>query len=413
MIKNLESISPTKKRLEVEVSADVIEEKIQKSLGDIRKKANLPGFRPGKAPLSMIEKKYGPSVESEVLEKVVSEYYGQVIREANLHPVTNPQFEKTDFERKKPLSMIFTIEVMPEIEDLKYEGVTVKDEEVTVDEKEVESLLMRARAERVKYDIVDRPVEENDLVTVDYDIVEENINREGQVIKIGSEQFPRELSDQLKGKTKGGTFDVKLTFPADHPSEFKGKTLTFKGEIKEVKVLSLPELDDQFASELGYENLEAMKKGIEEETLAMKKAHLKKKQMAQIIEKLVEQHTFPVPETMLNAEISSLLTSEKAKEENKEKDEEALRKEIEPEAMKNAKASILLSLIGDRENVTVSEEDMKTKILEISQTTYIPPQNLIQMFMQRDGSLDGLRYTVFKEKVAEILFEKAVIEKGE
>jgi len=81
--------------------------------------------------------------------------------------------------------------------------------------------------------------------------------------------------------------------------------------------------------------------------------------------------------------------------------------------MKNAKASILLSLIGDRENVTVSEEDMKTKILEISQTTYIPPQNLIQMFMQRDGSLDGLRYTVFKEKVAEILFEKAVIEKGE
>lgn len=413
MIKNLENISPTRKRLEVEISADVIEEKIQKSLGDIRKKANLPGFRPGKAPLSIIEKKYGSSVESEVLEKVVSESYGQVIREANLHPVTNPQFEKTDFKRKKPLSMIFTIEVMPEIDNLQYDGIAVKDEEIVVEEKEVEALLMRARAERVKYDVVDRPVEENDLVTVDYDIVEENIKREGQVIKVGSDQFPRELSDQLKGKTKGGTFDVKLTFPADHPSEFKGKTLTFRGEIKEVKVLSLPELDDSLAADLGYENLEAMKKALEEETVSMKKDHLKKKQMAQIIEQLVDKHEFPVPDTMLDAEIASLLTSEKAKEENKDRDEETLRKEIEPEAMKSAKAAILLSLIGDRENVTVSEEDMKTKVLEISQSTYIPPQNLIQMFMQRDGSLDGLRYTVFKEKVAELLFEKAVIEKGE
>jgi len=413
MIKNMESIAPTKKRLEVEIPADVIEERIQKSLGDIRRKANVPGFRPGKAPLSMIEKKFGSTVESEVLEKVVTEYYGQVVREANIHPVTNPEFEKTDFKRKSPLSMIFTIEVMPEIEKLNYEGMKVQDEEITVEEKELESLLSRAKAEHVKYEQVERPIEENDLVTVDYDIVEEDLKREGQVIKVGSEQFPKELSDQLKGKTKSGTFDVKLTFPSDHPSEFKGKTLTFRGEIKEVKVLVLPELDDAFAADLGYENLEAMKKILSEEVLAMKKGHVKKKQMAELIEKLVDTHEFPVPETMLGAELSALLTSEKAKEENKDKDDETLRKELEGEATKNAKAAILLSIIGEKEGVTVSEEDMKTKILELSQSTYIPPQNLIQMYMQRDGSLEALRYGVFKEKVAGLLLEKAEVGKGE
>jgi trigger factor len=376
-------------------------------------RVKIPGFRPGKAPLSMIEKKYGQQVESDVLEKVVSQYYAEAIKEANVHPVTRPAFEKTDFKRKNPLGMTFTVEVMPEIKDLNYKGLLIKDEEVAVTEDELESMLTRTKAEHVKYDSQERPVEENDLVTVDYDIVEENIKREGQVIKVGSEQFPAEFSDQLKGKSKGSDFEAAVTFPDSHPSEFKGKRLTFRGTIKDIKVLSVPEMDDDFAKTLGYENVDALEEAVRNEMRAAKKRHVKKKQIAALIEKLVESHDFPVPESMLEAELSPLLTSAKAKEENKQKADEIVREELLPEARKNAKAAILLNVIGEKENVTVSEEDMKAKIFELSQATLIPPQNLVQMYMTRDGSLEGLRYAVFKEKVAELLHAKAGIEKGE
>ncbi|MGE5893647.1 MAG: trigger factor [bacterium] len=412
MVKNIENISETKKRLQVEIPADVIETKIQESLGEVRQRAKIPGFRQGKVPVAIIEKRYGQQVESEVVEKLVSEYYAKAIEEAKLHPVAYPAFEKTDFTRKHPLEMTFTVEVMPEIGNLQYEGIVVRDEDIEVAEEEVESVLMRTRAEHVKYESLDRPVEDSDLVTLDYDIVEESIKREGQVVKVGSDQFPKELSEQLRGKSKGDTFEVVLTFPGDHPSEFKGKTLTFTGSIKEIKVLSVPDLNDEFSTKLGYQDIPALKEAIRNEIVGAKKTHLRKKQIVELIEKLVDTHDFPVPESMLESEIVSLLTAAKTKEENKDKDDAKLREELLPEARRNAKAAILLNIIGKRENISVTEEDMKEKILELSRSTFIPPQNLIQMYMSRDGSLEGLRYGVYREKVADRIHAKAKVEKG-
>lgn len=412
MIKSLEDISETKKRLQVEIPADIIEKRIQDSLEEVRREAKIPGFRPGKVPISIIEKKYGKQVESEIVEKLVSEYFAESIKEANLTPVANPEWENADFKRSQPLTLTFAIEVLPKIEKLEYEGIAVHDEEIEVSDEDVENVLMRTRAEHVRYEAVERPVQDNDLVTLDYEVVEDHVTKEGDVVKVGSDQFPTELYAQLRGKKRGEEFEASLTFPEEHPSEFRGRVLTFRGRIGETKGLSVPELDDEFAKNLGYEGIGTLREKVKEEVLAAKTKNLRKRQIVEIIEKLVETHEFPVPDSMLDSEISSLVASARGKDESKGKDDAALREELREEARRNVKASIILNTIGQKEGVAVSEEDMKAKILEVSQSTFIPPQNLVQMYISRDGSLEGLRYGVFKEKVAELIHSKAKVEKG-
>jgi len=413
MIKNLEHISETKKRLTVEIPADVIEERIRQELVDIGRQTKIPGFRPGRAPVSLLEKRFGDSVAAEVINKIVPEYYVKAMNEAKLSPVTHPEFEEQKHERKSPLEMTFTVEVLPEIKDLKYEGIRVSAEEPEVTDEDIQTALRRIQAERLTYENVDRAVEDGDVVTFDAEVVEDGKELKGQVFKVGTDQFPREFSEALKGKAAGDAFEAEITFPEDHPSEFRGRKVTFRGEIKEVKVLRLPDIDDGFAKEAGYESLAALKDSLRADIAVARQTQIKKKKIVELIEKLIEMHDFPVPESMLENELSSLLTSARMKEENKDKDDQTLREELKAEAEKSAKAAVLLNVIGNREDITVTDEEMKEKLLELSQMTNIPPQNLVQMYMSKDGSLEGLRYGVFKEKVGELIYSKAVFEKGD
>jgi trigger factor len=413
MLKNLEHVSETKKRLTVEIPADVIENKIKQELTNVGRRTKIPGFRPGKAPISLLEKRFGQDVEADVLNKIVPEYYAQSMKEAKLSPVSHPEFEKSDHERKSPLEMVFTVEVLPEVENLNYEGIKITAEEAEVTDEEMETSLKRLQAERMSYDTVERPVEDDDMVTLDFMVVEDGKEHKDQIIKVGSEQFPGELSEEIKGKKAGDAFEVKLTFPEDHQSEYKGKTLTFKGDIKEVKILKLPDIDEHLAKDIGFQSLEELKDSMKANIMTAMQTQIRKKQIVEMIEKLVDAHDFPVPEGMLESELSVILTSEMRKDENKDKTDDDLRKALRPEAEKNAKSAVLLNIIGDKENVTVTEEEMKEKIFELSQMTQIPPQNLVEMYMSKDGSLEGLRYGVYKEKVAELIHSKAVIEKGE
>ncbi|UCG78127.1 MAG: trigger factor [Nitrospirota bacterium] len=413
MIKNLEHVSETKKRMTVEIPADVIEKKIREELLNVGRRVKIPGFRPGKAPISLLDKKFGKDVESDVLQKVVPEYYSRAMQEAKLSPISNPEFEKSDYKRNDPLEMTFTVEVLPEIKELKYEGVQIKAVEPEITEEEVETAMKRIQAEKLSFEPAGRPAEKDDVVTMDYEVIEDGKEHKDEIFKVGSDQYPEELSEEIKGKKAGDDFEVKLTFPEGHNSDLKGRTVTFKGSIKEIKVLKLPDIDESFARDAGFEGLAAFKDALKADIRSAKAVQIRKKQIVEIIEKLVDSHEFAVPEGMLENELSALLTSERGKDENKDKDESSLKEELRPEALKNAKSAVLLNVIGDKENVTVSEEEMKEKIFELSQMTQIPPQNLVQMYMSKDGSLEGLRYGVFKEKVAELIHSKAVIGKGE
>lgn len=411
MLKALEDISSTKKRLKIEIPAEAIESEIIKRIKEAQKNAKIPGFRPGRAPMHIIEKKFGKDIEAEVLERVISEHYLNAIKEADIKPVSGPVVEKFfDFKRKEPISVTISVEVRPKIESLNYENIVVKDINVEVNDEEVDAVLERLAEEKATYEPVDDAIREGDLVTIDY-IAEGNASRD-VVLKVGSGNYPQEFFDGIIGRKKDEKFALEATFPEDSHLPFAGKRIKFEVEIKDIKRRNIAAIDDEFAKDMGLENIGQLKDKIKENILASKNIDAESTKQAEIFNKLVESHSFDIPEVMLNAEIKGILGEIRAAGNDKRTDEEIM-KDIMPLAEKRIRGSIILELIGEKEGIRVSDEDVKEEILRIARKYYIHPDIVIKYYMARDGSLKGVERSVFEKKVLNFILSKAKIEKGE
>lgn len=408
MLKAIEDISSTKKRLKIEIPAEAIESEIKKGLNEAQKRARIPGFRPGKAPMYLIEKKFGKEIEADVMEKIIPEYYLKAIKEAGITPVSRPAVEESfDFKRNEPISMTVSVEVRPSVENLNYENVTVKEVPVEVKDEEVDAVLNRLAEERATYESVDDAVNAGDLVTMDY-TVEGTVSND-VVLKVGSGPYPQEFFDGLIGKKKDEEFIIEASFPEDSQTRFAGKRPMFEVKIKDIKRRNLSDIDDEFAKDLGFENIGQLKDRVKDNIIASKNRDAERTKQREILDKLIESHSFDVPEGLLNAEISGIIGEIRAAGNDQRTDEE-IREEIKPHAEKSVRASILLELIGEKEGINVSDEDVKEEVLNIAQRAYISPENVIKYYMSRDGSLEGLKQSVFEKKVLNFLLNKAKIE---
>jgi len=413
LLKAVEDLSTTKKRLKIEIPSEAIEKKIKNSLEKARQKAKTPGFRPGKTPMNIIEKHFGKSAEAEALEEIIPEFYDSALKEAAIVPVTRPEIEGgVNFERNNPLSLSFTLEIRPKIENLKYEGIKTKDIPVTVSDEEVENALKRLQEGKATYEIADKEIEAGDLLTIDYEMKYDNqtTTAKDQVFMVGFTGLPKEISESLIGKKAGDIVEVEAQFPQDfHAKAIAGKKVLIKNTVNAVKKKILPAIDAELAKDLGFENLDALKAGAREGIEKAKKEHTQKIQKNAILESLTGSHNFDIPESMLEGELTAMVHALK----KSDKDEAALRDELKPDAIKNVRAMILLSIIGEKEGVNVTDEELKEKILDLSQQLAMTPESLIKIYAQRDGSLEGLRNNIHEQKVLDLLLSRAVIEKGE
>jgi len=419
MIKTVEDISATKKRLRIEIPADMIEQEIRDSLEKLRRKTTIPGFRTGKAPIDLIEKRFGREVESDVLERVIPQGYVDALREADITPVANPVLEeKSDFRRRQPLSMTLTVEVMPNIGNLKYEEIPLKDIPVAVSDSDVESVLKRQQEEKATYEPSEGPIEMNDLIVVDYSSPGDGVEAKDQIAKVGGSIFPEEFTQKLLGRAKGEELSVEATFAGDHPLEnLAGKHLTMKVVIKDIKKVNLPAIDDELAKDIGFQNLDEMKKRIGEEIEKAKRNEVAKIQKAEIIRNLIESHEFDIPESLVERETETLVSAalshrpEGAAPTEQERD--ALEQEVRPNAVKNVKASLLIETIGKAQGVSVAEDEVKRAIISLAQRLSVSPEQIMKFYISRDGSLEGLKGSLFEEKVLDLILSKAKLEKGE
>lgn len=415
MLKAIEDINSTKKRIKIEIPTEEIDKKIKDSLEKARQKAKIPGFRQGKAPLNIVEKHFGKDAEADAIEEIVPEFYRMALKEADIVPVAQPVLEgQINFQKNSPLTFALTVEIRPKIENLNYKNIKIKDIAISVPDSDIEAALKRLQESRAVYEAEDKPAEKDDLVTVDLEIKYEDktISEKDQALKIGAAGLLKEISDAIAGKKSGETAEAETTFPDNfHMKELAGKKALVACVIKNVKKKNLPAVDDELVKDLGYETVEALKTGLKSDIEKAKRDNAVRIQKEELVEKITESHEFDIPESILQREIAALVYEEKTIKKSEKKQEE-LEIELKPKAVKAAKALLLISAIGDKEGIDVTDDELREKILDTAQKLGTTPESIMKIYLEGNGSLEGLRYSIFKEKVLNMLYANAAIEKG-
>jgi trigger factor len=451
LLKLVEDISTTKKRVRIEIPSEELEREIGSSLENLRQKVRIPGFRPGKAPVHLIEKRFGKEVESEVLEKVIPEHYNAALREADLNPVTMPELEeKIDFKRNNPLNLSFIVEILPKIENLQYENIPVKDIPVTVEDTDVEETIKRLQDRKATYEVSQDEIGMDDMVSFDYadsEIIEgEKVPALKEIMAaMGNEIFPPNVMELSLGKKKDDIIEFTRTFDESvKQKELKGKTARIKLAIKEIKKKNLPAIDDEFAKDLGLGNLSELREKLKEKLHAAKTDQIQRLQKAAIVTGLIESINPDVPELLINKEMEVLAMEKSASGQQEdsiatgsvseileiaaeteqplqEQDETVQAREkvqdeeakMRQKALRNVQAAHIIDAIGKKEGIFATDEELDQRINLLAQRLSATPEAVKSFYTYKEGSLDSLRHSIYEDKVLDFLLSKAVIEKEE
>ncbi len=423
----VDDISSTKKRLKIQIPEEAVSSEINSAFQHLNMNAKVAGFRPGKVPLSILEKRFGKDVKAQVIERLVPDYYMRALKEAELVPVADPEIEsQIEINSGQPLDMTFTVEVRPKLENLDYEGIELKELPTEPTDEEIDKAFDSIRKERATLEPAE-VAEPGGHVVIDYEAFDgekllENVSSKDYQFELESKDLPPEFARETLGKKAGDTYEFSVTYPKEHPGEdLAGKTVNFKVLLKDVKKQVLPDLDDALAKELGIDNLEKMRAKVVENIQNMKKYYTLELQKREASEKLLLRHDFELPESLLKREIEILIEETKSKQQSDKslnkplKSDEELRAMVEPDAIRNLKGQTLIELIGEKEKISVEEDDIKKRLLEISRDSGMQAEALVEYYRTNPGALEMIRSNIYETKVLEKVVSKAtfVKEKGD
>jgi trigger factor len=305
----IENVEKNVVKLEIDVDAKVFDECMNKSFSKNKSRFNIPGFRKGKAPRSMVERYYGEQVlYDDAINFACSEAYDKAVDENDIHPVSKPEIDIVQIGSGKDMIFTATVTVMPEVELGEYKGLSAKKDDVVITDDDVEAELKRVADRNSKLiTIEDRPIQKGDTVNIDFEgtvdgVAFEGGTSKGYTLEIGSGAFIPGFEDQLVGVALGSETGVNVTFPEDYHSEnLKGKAAIFKVKVNEIKFKQLPEIDDDFASDVSeFETLEEYKADIRKNLADQAQKQADRKFEDDIVKLAVDNAACDIPEVMVN-----------------------------------------------------------------------------------------------------------------
>lgn len=418
----VEDITPVKKKLLIEIEPDSVAKEMDKAIADVAKKAKIPGFRPGKAPKAIVEKHYGDEVRSEVMHRLISGSYMKALQEHQINPVDSPEIDDVSTLAKgSPLSFSATVEVRPAIELGAYDGIEVKEQEITVTDDEMNQTLDRLREMYARLEVVEgRPLDKNDSAIIDFEgFLDgksiESAKASDYLLTLGENSLIPGFEDQLVGMNLGETREIKVTFPADYNNtELAGKDASFTVTLKEIKKKVLPELNDEFPKDLGdYKTLDELKAGIRKDIETRKQSDQSSAQREELLSKLVDSHTFDVPPGMVDHEIQSMARQQAARMARRGVDVirsfdiAKFREENKALAEKRVKGLLLLDVIAEKEKIEVSGEEMNSALAAMARTSGQTMEAVRKYYDSLDGGLDNLQTSLIHDKTLGLLLSRA------
>lgn len=407
-----------KRSVDIEIPLDEVERAKDRVTNSIKERVRLPGFRPGKAPLSMIQSRFEGEIRHEVLELLLPQAFRNRVQKEELKVVGTPDISDLKFEPGQPIRFKAEFEVAPEFELGDYRGIAVKYEEPTVTDDEVEKRLDGMRENKAEYPNLDpRPVEDGDYVLVHLKSLSglaEPIDQDVQ-IQVGGEETLPAFNDALIGASPEETKQVDIAYPEDYGQErLAGKTVQFELMPKFVRRKELPALDDEFARDLGdYQTLDELKDAIRKTIFHEKQYLAQQAAKEELIDKLVTSSDFPVPEAYVDKQIENQVRMQirdlagRGVDPNTIKlDWEKVKESQRDKAARNVRASLLLERISERESIHATKEEVDRELQRIArqEREAVP---VTRARLEKEGTLGRIADHIRTEKTLHFLFEQA------
>lgn len=416
-----------RRELELEIPAENVQKTSEKIARDLARVARIPGFRPGKAPVTLIRRRFAEEIKGEVLESLVPERIEQALSEKKLTPVTRPQVDKVEFTDAGPLKFRAVFEVLPEFELGDYKNLEIEVEAIEVGDAEVNKTLEEMRERAATYAPVEgRTAQDGDYVQVKLMGTPagggDPIRAENVVCHIGAEETLDSFNQNLRGASVGETKRFETKYPDDYPDpKLAGKTYHYALDIRAVREKKLPELNDEFVKELGEgaagaKTLEELRGKIRERLNEARDDQQKAQAREKILDELVKRHDFPVPEALIEHQMDvrlervvRSLAQQGVDPRAVNVDWVAMRQRQHDRAERDVKAEILLDRIADAEKIEVSDEELDKEITSFAQRSG-ESAAAVRARLTKEGTLDRMKSKLQSDKAIDWLHHSARIQ---
>lgn len=416
-IKNIEECS---KLFTIEIPRELVNDAVSEVYKNIRKIANIPGFRVGSAPQDLLERRYSKEAEEEVLKKLIPEGYRIAVETHKIIPIGLPRIANINFGIDKPLTFEAHVDTRPNVKLRNYKGARVTKRRISVSQGEVDETISKLRNMHAEYVDVDRPIEKGDYAVCDVEAFTDGkpISKVTKNMWVQADKTASLLGmgEELIGLAKSQSKEVETRLPDDYPDKkYAGKLAKFKILVNSVKEKRLPEVDDALAGKLNAENVDGLKKEIESQLFARKEDALKIELKNQILERLLKENRFSVPSSLVERQREVFRKRFEAELEQRglhkdlaEKKIKEMGQKLEEDARGRVRIYFILDDISVKEKIGVGQNDIDARIGEIALSTGRPAEE-VKSYYEKEDLLGGLAEEVKETKVLDFLLKHAEI----
>jgi trigger factor len=420
----VEEISSIRKKLNIEIPVEQVTKEVDSFYGELKKKARIKGFRPGKVPRNILERHFRDYVKGGVVQKLIQDTYSTALTETSLHPVSPPVIDPGELENGKSFQYTAIIEINPEIKMEGYLGLKIEAKKEGVKDEEVEERLKNLQNLHANLKTIseERPVQTGDHVIIDYEARKDGKPlQDGKAtnftVEVGIGRFIPALEEKLLGLRPEEEKEIEVSFPEDYGfQKWAGQTISFHVKIKEIKEKILPPLDDEFAKDLGdYSSLEAFRTKLKEEIEREKELILEGQLKDQVVDQLLQANPFDVPESMVDEQAKTLVSNTKLRLatqglalKNLNVSEEKLQKDYQETAKRQVRTFLLLEKIATQEGISVTDDETEDRLKEIAERTH-QKFDAVKRYYEKNGLIPELKAGIMTDKTLNFLLQKADI----
>lgn len=423
----VENLNSVKKILHIEIPEDVVVRELDLAYKNLKKTAKIKGYRPGKAPRSVLERLFKKSVHSDVSSKLLQDSLVDAIRKNELKIVGTPQIDPPELDTKGPYKYDATVEVTPEIGDIDFKGLNLKKTLYKISDEEINAQLkmLQKNLAQLKTIEEDRSLKEGDFVLIDYEGFKngkpfaEIQKTENFTLEIGKGKIAKEFDEQLIGMKKGDIREININFPEDYSNKnLANLDISFQVKLNEIREEVLPEINDEFAKELGnYKTLNELKGVITDNVKQGYDKRTEQELSEQIFSALIAKNDFEVPDVMAEYELDSIvaeversLSYSNRSMEQTGLTKEGIKEKYRDTAVKQVKRHLILDRIMDQEKLILADENLEKGFKDMSKTFGKPVDEIKDFYNENNDNLELLKNTLLEKQTVKFIIDNSNIE---